>query len=330
MQATDNRKQITVGVFILIGLVIFVLGVFTLGSQRKTFVKSFTVNAVFSDIQGLKSGGNVWFSGVKIGTIKKIQFYGTSQVQVFMNIEEDAHKYIHKNSTASISSDGLIGNKIVVIGGGSPKFPFIEDGDQLQVNTALSTDDIMKTFQVNNKNLVDVTSDFKILAKSLVEGKGTAGALLTDEKIATDFKAIVGNLKNTTASANKMAAELDKFSKTLNTKGGLADNLLTDTAVFAKLQASVNELQKTANSAATLTENLNKASDKLTQTDNAVGILLNDQKTAEQVKSIMQNMETSSKKLDENLEALQHNFLLRGFFKKKAKAEAAAAETKKE
>lgn len=325
MQATDNRKQITVGVFILLGLVIFVLGIFTLGSQRKTFVKSFTVNAVFNDIQGLKAGGNVWFSGVKIGTIKKIQFYGTSQVQVFMNIEEDSHKYIHKNAAASISSDGLIGNKIIVITGGSPKFPFVEDGDQLQVASTLSTDDIMKTFQVNNKNLVDVTSDFKVLAGNLVEGKGAVGALLTDEQIAKNFKAIVENLKTTTESTNRMAEQMNAFSKTLNTKGGLADKLMTDTAVFARLQQAVAELQKTAQSASAMTENLNKATSKFNKTDNAVGLLINDQNTADQVKVIMKNMETSSKKLDENLEALQHNFLLRGFFKKKAKAEAEAA-----
>lgn len=329
MQVTDNRKQITVGVFILLGLVIFVLGVFTLGSQRKAFVKSFTVNAVFSDIQGLKAGNNVWFSGVKIGTIKKIQFYGISQVQVFMNIEEDAHKYIHKNAAASISSDGLIGNKIVVISGGSPKFPFVEDGDQLQVASTLSTDDIMKTFQVNNKNLVDVTSDFKVLAQNLVEGKGAAGALLTDEQIAKNFKTIVENLKTTTESANRMAAEMNTFTKTLNTKGGLTDKLMTDTAVFAKLQTAVNELQKTAESASAMTENLNKATAKFNQTDNAVGLLINDQQTADHIKGIMKNLETSSQKLDENMEALQHNFLLRGFFKKKAKAEAAAAAPQK-
>lgn len=326
MQASDNRRKITVGIFIFLGLAIFIVGIFTLGSQKKAFVKSFTVDVVFNDIQGVKAGNNVWFSGVKIGTIKKIQFYGTSQVQVFLNIEEEAHKYIHKDASASISSDGLIGNKIIVITGGTPKFPFVEDGDRLRVNTTLSTDDIMKTFQVNNKNLVDVTSDFKILARSLVEGKGTAGTLLTDEQVAADFKSIVVNLKNTTAAANKMATELNTFSRKLNTKGGLADKLLTDTAVFAKLQASVDELQKTASSASALTENLNKASAKLTQTDNAVGVLLNDQKTADQVKSIMKNMETSSQKLDENLEALQHNFLLRGFFRKKAKEEAAKKE----
>jgi len=330
MALKESKKQVTVGIFIFIGLLIFILGIFTLGGQKKTFVKSFTVNAVFSDIQGLKSGGNVWFSGVKIGTIKKIQFYGTSQVQVFMSIEEDAHKYIHKNAGASISSDGLIGNKIVVINGGSPKFPFVEDGDRLHVNTELSTDDIMKTLQVNNKNLVDVTSNFKVLAKNLVDGKGTAGALLSDEQIANNFRAIVSNLQTTTASANKMALELDKFSKTLNTKGGLADKLMTDTAVFSQLQHSVASLRKTAASASEMTQNLNNASAKLTQSDNAAGLLLNDPKTAQQVKAIMGNLQSGSKKLDEDLEALQSNFLFRGFFKKRAKEAEKAAEQNKQ
>ncbi len=324
MAQSDNRKQITVGIFIFLGLLIFIVGIFTLGGQRKAFVKSFALNVVFDDIQGLKTGNNVWYSGVKIGTIKKIQFYGNSQVQVTLNIEEEAHKYIHKDAKASISSDGLIGNKIIVITGGNPKYPFVEDGDKLQVQGTLSTDDIMKTFQVNNKNLVDITSDFKVLSRSLVEGKGAAGALLTDEAIAGNFKAIVANLQRTTASTDRMARELDAFSRKLNTDGGLADKLLTDTAVFAGLQRSVTELQKTASSAAILTENLNKASGKLNQTDNAAGLLLNDQQTADQVRAIMNNLKTSSEKLDENLEALQSNWLLRGFFKKKAKEEAKA------
>jgi phospholipid/cholesterol/gamma-HCH transport system substrate-binding protein len=106
----------------------------------------------------------------------------------------------------------------------------------------------------------------------------------------------------------------------LNSKGGLADQVLTDTVVFARLQASVKALEKTAASAAILTENLNQASNKLNKSDNAAGLLLNDEQTAQQVKAIMQNLQTSSKKLDENLEALQHNFLLRRFFKKKEKA----------
>ncbi len=123
-----------------------------------------------------------------------------------------------------------------------------------------------------------------------------------------------------------MSESLSQFARKMNTEGGLADKLLTDTAVFAQIQKSVNELQKTAQAAAVMTENLNATSAKLNQTDNAVGLLLNDSATAEQVKSIMNNLETSSQKLDQNMEALQSNFLLRGFFKRKAKEEAKAKE----
>ncbi|RRN77334.1 MCE family protein [Pseudoxanthomonas sp. SGD-10] len=322
MEETEKRKGITVGIFIFVGIVIFLLGVFTLGGQKKTFVKSFELNVVFDDIQGLKTGNNVWFSGVKIGTIKKIQFYGTSQVQVFLNIDESAHKYIHKDAKASISSDGLIGNKIVVIDGGSPKFPFVEDGDQLQVNKTLSTDDIMKTLQTNNRNLVDITTDFKILARNIVEGKGTVGSLMTDDQVAQNFKEIVSNLQKTTASANKMAAELNEFSGRLNNENGLVNKMLTDTIIYQKIQKSVDEFYQMSESAAAVTENLNKASSQLNESDNALGVLLNDEATAVQLKSAIGNLEASTQKLDENLKALQSNFLFRGYFRKKAKEES--------
>ncbi|AZI27368.1 MCE family protein [Pedobacter sp. G11] len=315
----DNKKKITVGIFIAIGILIFVFAIFTLGSQKKTFVKSFTLSVVFNDIQGLKKGNNVWFSGVKIGTIKKIEFFGTSQVRVFLSIEEDMHKYIHKDAGASIGADGLIGNKIVVLTGGNPKFPFVEDGDVLKVNSSLSTDDIMKTLQVNNKNLVDVTGDFKILARNLVDGKGAAGALLSDEQLAMNFKTMVSNLNRITLSTAQTAQDLNTFGKTLNSKNGLVNKMMTDTAVFAKLEKSAASLQQTSQSASLMAANLEKASGKLNTTDNAAGLLLNDAKTAEQAKAIMTNLEKGSKKLDEDLEALQSNFLFRGFFKKRAR-----------
>ena len=240
---------------------------------------------------------------------------------MFLTVEKEAQKYIHKDAKASISSEGLIGNKIVVIDGGSANLPFVEDGDQLSANTELSTNDIMKTLQVNNENLVEITSDFKTLANQMVEGKGTIGAILSDEQVANNFKSIVKNLETTTSNANLMLVDLAKFTDKLNTKGGLADQMLTDTLVFSKLQIAINQLQKTTTSAAELTENLNQASAQLRKNDNAVGSLLTDQQTAENIKSMIANLNSSSKKLDQDLEALQHNFLLRGFFKKKAKAE---------
>jgi phospholipid/cholesterol/gamma-HCH transport system substrate-binding protein len=125
-----------------------------------------------------------------------------------------------------------------------------------------------------------------------------------------------------------MADQLKTFSAKINTKGGLADKMLTDTAVFAKLQQSANQLQEATAKASTLTDNLNRASGKLNTTDNALGVLLNDQNSATQLKSTLNYLNQSSIKLNDDLEAVQHNFLLRGFFKKREKEAEKATESK--
>src|SRR5476651_133527 len=121
MESGDSKRAVIVGIFIALGIVIFVVGIFTLGSNQKSFGGGLTINSVFDDVSGLKKGGGVWFSGVKVGTITNIKFIGISQVAVKMNIDKSTQEYIHRNASVRISSDGLIGNKIVTIDGGSPQ-----------------------------------------------------------------------------------------------------------------------------------------------------------------------------------------------------------------
>jgi phospholipid/cholesterol/gamma-HCH transport system substrate-binding protein len=322
MDASENKKAIIVGIFLALGLVVFILGVFTLGGQQKSFVKNIHISSIFSDVAGLKKGNNVWFSGVKVGTISNVKFIGPSRVQVFMNIDEATQQYIHHDAGAKISSDGLIGNKIIVIDGGSPQAPVVQDGDELQAEKMLSTDDMLKTLQENNQNILAITTDFKVLSHKILEGKGTLGTLMTDSTLAIQLRGAMRNLQAATQSAANMAVQLNSFSNKMNTKGGFADKLLTDTATFSRISQAVNQLQKTAANASTLTDNLTKASNKLNTTDNAIGVLLNDPKGATQVQSTLNLLQQSSVKLNDDLEAVQHNFLLRGFFKKKAKAKA--------
>jgi phospholipid/cholesterol/gamma-HCH transport system substrate-binding protein len=320
MDAADNRRSIIVGIFVLLGVVVFVIGVLTLGGQNKSFVKSIHISSTFSDVSGLKKGNNVWFSGVKVGVIKAIRFTGVSQVDVDMSIEASSQQYIHRNAGVRISSDGFIGNKIVVIDGGSPQAPIVQDGDVLQSEKLLSTDDIMKTLQQNNQNLLAITTDFKTLGHQILAGKGTVGALLADSTMAVQLRSAMHNLQMATQSASLMAVQLNHFSAKMNTKGGLADKLLTDTVAFNRIQESVAKLKEAANNATILTNNLNKASNKLNSTDNIMGILLNDPKGAAKVQSTLDNLQQSSVKLNDDLEAVQHNFLLKGFFKKREKA----------
>ena len=322
MAAIENRKAITVGIFLSLGLIIFILGVFTLGGQQKSFAKNIKISAVFDDVSGLKKGNDVWFSGVKVGTITKISFVGTQQVNVLMKVDEAVQQFIHRNAAVRISSDGFIGNKIIVIDGGSPQAPQVQDGDVLQAAKLLSTDDMLKTLQQNNQNLLSITTDFKLLSHKILQGKGTVGTLLADSLMGEQLRASMKNLQAATSSAARLATDLDRFSNKMNTKGGFADKMLTDTTIFNHIKASVVQLQQAANNASTLTDNLNKASNKLNSNDNAMGLLLNDPKAAAQIQSTLNNLQQSSIKLNEDLEAAQHNFLLKGFFKDRAKAKA--------
>jgi phospholipid/cholesterol/gamma-HCH transport system substrate-binding protein len=322
MDLRENRRAVIVGLFLAIGLIVFILGVFTLGGQSKSFSKSVHISAVFDDVAGLKKGNNVWFSGVKVGTISDIHFTGPSQVDVKMSVDENSRQYIHDNAQVHIGSDGLIGNKIIVIDGGSPQAPIIREGDILQSAKIVSTDDIIKTVQQNNENLLAITSDFKLLSHKILQGKGTVGTLLADSLMGVQLKESMHNLQIATQSAAVMANNLTKFSSKLSTKGGLADKIFTDTVTFNRIQGAVAQLKAAADNAKTLTDNLNTASNKLNSTDNVLGVLLNDKASAAKVQTSIDNLQQSSVKLNDDLEAAQHNFFLKGFFKDRAKAKA--------
>lgn len=319
MNTADNKRSIIVGIFVLLALVILVTGIFTLGGQQKRFIDTIAVKAVFDDVAGLKQGNNVWFSGVKIGTVKSIQLYGDSQVEVTMNIEESAQQFIRKDAVARISSESFIGNKNIIIESGSPQSPPVEDGDRLTAVNPLNTDDLMETLQQNNKNLVAITGDFKQLTSKILQGEGTVGAILTDTAMAYNFRLMVANLQRVSQNTMRASNDLTRFASQLNTPGSLASELLTDTTVYNQLQASMAQLRQATNSAATLTENLQQASNNLNNQNNAMGVLLTDKEFARNLQSTMQNLETSTQKFDQNMEALQSNFLLRGYFKKQAK-----------
>jgi phospholipid/cholesterol/gamma-HCH transport system substrate-binding protein len=307
MDFKENRKAIIVGIFLALGATIFLIGVFTLGGQQKSFAKNVQVSAVFDDVNGLKKGNDVWFSGVKVGTISDVRFVGISQVGVKMRIDQKVQQYIHINSGVHVGSDGFIGNKIIVITGGSADAREIKNGDTLQSEKQVSTDDMLKTLQKNNQNLLAITTDFKTLSQNILKGKGTLGALLADSTMGVQLRNSMRNLQTATQSAANLAVQLNQFSNKMNTKGGLADKLLTDTSVFNRIRSAATELQQAANNASVLTSNLNKASNKLNSTDNALGVLLNDPKGAVQVQTTLNNLQQSSIKLNQDLEAAQHN-----------------------
>jgi len=307
MKESINKRGIGVGFFIIVGLLFLLGGVLTIGNLHSTFQKKMTVSTVFGDISGLQTGNNIWFSGVKIGTVKKTEFYGNNQVKVIMNINIESKQYIRKDAKVKISTDGLIGNKILVIYGGSELAPEVEQGDTLANETAISTEEIMNTFQQNNLNVLALT-------KKVANGEGTIGKLITSDSIYNTIAATTRSLQKASANAQVLISSLANFTSKLDKKGTLANELVSDTLLFKSLKNSAIQISNVADTAAILISNLKNASQN---SKSPVGVLLHDEKTGDNLKNTIINLESSSKKLDADLEAIQHSFLLRRYFKKK-------------
>lgn len=330
--AKKMNRSVVVGIFITVGLLILAMAVFILGGQQKTFAKGSTVNAIFDDVNGLQAGNNVWLSGVKVGSIKKINFYDQTKVEVIMNLDKDAMSRIHKDATAKISSDGFIGNKIIVINGGSQKLPLVQSGDFINIATTPSTDSMFIMLQQNNRNLLAITGNLKEVTARIARGEGSIGKLLTDSSMAMDIKSAIARFKGVAARAEGAIANVQRFSEGLHREGTLANELVTDTVVYSSIKSSlanINNASVTLQTAMAKVNNvadsIQKASASLNDTKKPVGMILNDEQVAQDLRLMIDNLAISSQKLSDDLEALQHNFLLRGFFKKREKEREKAA-----
>jgi len=323
MSNYNNAKQVTVGVFIALGLAIFVVGILTIGEQRKAFVKTFSLRAVFDDVQGLQPGNNIWLSGMKVGTVKKVEFYGNAQVEVIMNIDRQAQPHIRKDARARISTDGLVGNKIVVIEGGSDASPAVATGDILETRHHSGMEEMMASLQANNNNLLEITGNLKTVSRKLTTGEGTLGSLINDPSIAGSLKASVTNLQAASAASEKVIANLQGFTAGLQRPGTLAAELVTDTMIFHNLRGTMAKFNDAADAASAFTRQMQAAGDGLSKglnnPNSPIGVLLHDEEAAADLQRTIRNLRVSSQELSDDLEAVQHSFLLRGFFRKRNK-----------
>lgn len=323
MKSEEVKQNIKLGMFVLAGLVLFLATVFLIGSENNIFSKTFVTHAIFKNVEGLKEGDNVWLSGVKIGTVKEVRIIKEGHVVVALSLKENQNKFIKKDATASIGSDGLVGNKIVVVRPGVAS-EILEDTDTLGALSPADTQELINIARDVGDNTRSLTSDLKLLAKRINDGQGIVGELMNDGDFARDLRTTADQLRQTTYQTAKASGELQNLFHTLNEGDGLLHMLATDTSIaytFSKTMANVNKVSQNTEAVSKGLENL---VDKLNSDQSAVGVLLADTAFADKLKVTLDNAESASAKLDENMEALQHNFLFRGYFRKKARNEEKA------
>lgn len=188
-------SQIKLGVFIIIALGLMAASVYFIGQRQQMFNKTFHLRAIFKDIGGLQIGNNVRFAGINVGVIENIQLITDTTVQVDMQIDVKTQKYMKKNARAIVGSDGLMGNKILLILPGAAGQLAFEDNDYIQTAQPLSMDEILLKVKLTSDNAASITSDLAVIMKNIRQGHGTIGKLLMDKRFANNVDQSMVNIK---------------------------------------------------------------------------------------------------------------------------------------
>jgi len=323
MEKTASQK-IRLGLFVIIGLTLFVLTIYFIGSKQQMFGKTETLTAVFNNVAGLQLGNNVRYSGINVGTVRGIEIVNDSTITVEMQIDKTILPHIKKNAVATIGSDGLVGSVIINIIPGKGEALPIQPGDIIKSNNRIRTDDMLSTLNVTNENAAQLTADLLKITNDINNGKGTIGVLLRDSAMANDLKATIHNLKITSEKTSKTMDNLNRQIAGLDNKDNVI-GVLKDTVVGNKIRHIVTNLDSSSQEITKVVANLNTTISNAKDGKGAINYLSNNPKLVKQIDSTMTNINQASQKLNENLEALKSNFLFRAYFKKQAKAKKKVA-----
>jgi phospholipid/cholesterol/gamma-HCH transport system substrate-binding protein len=195
METHSEKFKIRLGIFVAGGLMLFVLAIFIIGKQKNLFNPVYTLNSTFYNVSGLQVGNNIRFAGINVGTVDNILIINDSTVEVLMMIRKDVQKFIKKDCEAAIGSEGLMGDRLIIITQGSADAALAQEGDQLVSKEPVETDAIMASLKVTAGNVEIITQQLAEIMLKINGGNGTLGKLIQDTTIAENLNQTIVNIK---------------------------------------------------------------------------------------------------------------------------------------
>jgi phospholipid/cholesterol/gamma-HCH transport system substrate-binding protein len=196
METHTQKFKIRLGLFVAAGLALFVLAVFIIGKQKNLFNPVFKITTTFYNVSGLQVGNNIRFSGINVGTVDRINIINDSTVRVDMLVRKEIKQFIKSDSEVTIGSEGLIGDRLLIITQGSTDAPEAAEGEQLSSTEPVETDAIMASLEISAANAEIITFQLAEIMIKINSGEGTLGRLIQDTVFAENLNQTMVNLKS--------------------------------------------------------------------------------------------------------------------------------------
>ena len=282
-------NKMKLGIFISLGITVFILAIYFIGEKQQLFRSTFRLSGVFRDVGGLQAGNNVRLSGINVGTIDNVSIISDTSVRVVILVDESTRKFIRKDAVASIGSEGLMGNKVLIINPGTGGKKIIEENDTIATAQPIEIDEILKSLKTTIDNTSDITGDLAKIATNIESGKGTIGRLMMDSSWRQNIQSTIINLKEGSVGFRVFMDKADELDEILTSLKTTIDNTSTITNDLAKISSSIESGRGT------------------------IGRLLMDPSSAQNIDSTFMNLKQGSIKLNELIEEAKDSWLLWGF-----------------
>jgi len=208
---TTSGQKLKIGLFTILGIVVLVFAIFFIGNQKSLFSSTFKVSSQFKNVNGLQIGNNVRFAGINIGVVNDIQIVNDTSVKVVLLIKDNVKKFIKKDSKMSIGSDGLMGDKLIVVGPGTgTSDATVNDGDQIGSVNPVDVDKIVAKLTRIEDNAGSLIDNLSQIVAKVNSGKGSIGRLINNDKMAKDLDATVQSARSTMDNVHKTTTTLNE------------------------------------------------------------------------------------------------------------------------
>jgi len=315
-RAVNNIK---LGAFVLGGLLFLVLLLYMIGKNRDLFGKTYVLKARFENIQGLVSGNNIRFSGIRAGTVKRVKILNDTVIEVTMLIETKMKDIIRKNAIVSIGTDGLVGNKVVNIMPSRQPAPLAVEGDYLISKKAVDTEDMLQTLYKTNNDVAVIASELKSTVQR-INNSSALWEILNDKSLPQDLRMAVANIRSATGRAGNMVDNFNSIITDVKNGKGSVGSLLTDTSFAQNLNEAVVKIRSVGENADKLAAEISQVvagiNQDLNKGSGTANALLKDSLMVVKLNASLDNIQKGTDGFNQNMEALKHNILFRGYFKK--------------
>jgi len=242
MKASAPQK-IKVGILTLAGLLIFAAGIFIIGKNKNLFGRTLHIYGTFRNVNGLQVGNNVRFVGINIGTVENISIISDTFARVDMRLQGRVKPFLKKSAMASISSDGLMGDKLITITGSSEAGELIDNDGRINTVDPADFDKALNKLSVVADNAEKITNSLASIFSEISHGKGSVGSLLYNDTLAR-------TVNTTINTANKTLQSIQESSKGFSENMKAAKHNFLFRGYFRKKAKREQELKEQKQNAA--------------------------------------------------------------------------------